>query len=329
MARFPLSLSLVVPVLAAIGLCAQDGPKKEWKFEPLVQVNMVEGPCEVKKPKDDAFELAINEKAYPMGSIFRTPANATCVLTFSFDDSVALAPDTEVMAGTSDKYPQGRLVRLIKGTIRPTLRDDLPLGYFQAELPDLTCTGMGGKSEISIADSGTAERTTQIRTITGRIRAEGLHYTIPLMRAANITQIIGTTDHGFTRVASLAGDYSVELPNGTEIPSIFQLSPKGFVKLWRKHAEEGGRLLVTVLAVSPSGKARNNFTYALGRDCVATGELVEQEKISGDTVTLSMTTMTDFNPDAAPQAQPVPADQPAETVPASDEIAPAVDTPSF
>ena len=242
-------------------------------FDPLVRILNIQGSCEVMNPDVNQFQPAQGNKAYPLGSAFRTSAGSAALLVFSAQETVQLTENTEVVVGAPEKKGEARFVRLLAGKIKTTLRDTLPEGCFSVETPNAGCRNLAGRGDFTLSTDGTVE-TFQAATITGSGRIEGLQYQIPALRAANTVNIQTAPDRSLSRLTSVSGDFPIILETGTETPVTFSMSPKAVVKIWRENAPVGGRSIISTLVVSPTGKARHRFAYAEGRPNLATGELI-------------------------------------------------------
>jgi hypothetical protein len=160
-------------------------PAKPAKlFDPLVRVMNIRGVCEVKNPDVGSFQPVLNNKAYPLGSSFRTGLGGSAVISFSAQESVQLLEGSEMVAACPEKDPDGRLVRIISGKVKTTLRDNLPEGVFGIETPNTICRNVAGRGEITLSSDANTE-TLQIAIITGSTRVEGPQYQVPALRAAN------------------------------------------------------------------------------------------------------------------------------------------------
>ena len=243
-------------------------------FSPLVRVMNIQGVCEVNNPDVGQFAPAQNDKAYPLGTAFRTGLGSSAILVFSAQESVQLLASTEVIAACPDKKPEARIVRLVSGKIKTSLRDTLSEGCFGIETPNASCKNLAGRGEYTLTTEDNTE-TFQAGTITGSARIVGPQYEIPALRAANTANIQTAADHSFSRLTSVSGDFATILQKGAEEPVNFAMSPKAVIKIWRENAPVGGRAIISTLVVSPTGIARHRFAYAEGRPNLATGELIE------------------------------------------------------
>ncbi|HRT30165.1 MAG TPA: hypothetical protein P5527_10260 [Kiritimatiellia bacterium] len=243
-------------------------------FMPMVRLIQVRGKCEALNPDVGSYAPAIENKVYPLGTSFRTGPESLATLVFSGQESVQLASSTEVCVGTPDKQPDNRVLRLVAGTIKTSLRENLPEGSFSVCTPNAVSKNVEGRGEYTLFTDAVTE-TLQIATITGAACIEGSHYHIPALRAANTVNIQTSVDRSFSRLTSVSGDFVIILNKGEEEPVNYGMSPKAVVKIWRENAPVGGRPVIAALVVSPTGIAKHRFAYAEGRSGVATGELVQ------------------------------------------------------
>lgn len=246
-------------------------------FEFLVRVTNVQGACDVNNPDVKQFTAVQNNKAYPLGSVVRTGPGATAIVCLSSQETVQLLENSEVAFVAADKNPNGRVVRLISGKIKTTLRDNLPEGTIGVETANVACKNIVGRGEFSLSADANGE-TFQAATITGSALVEGPQYRISALRAANTVNIQTSVDRSLTRLTSVSGDFAIALESGTEAPVNYGMSPKAVVKIWRQNAAVGGRPVISTLVVSPLGKAVHRFAYAEGQSCLATGELIAAQE---------------------------------------------------
>ncbi len=266
----------------AAAAAQQEAPAKV--FMPMVRLVQVRGTCDAQHPDVGAYSAAIENKVYPLGTRFRTGPQSTAILVFSAQESALLMGNTEVCAEAFDKQPNNRVLRLVAGVVKTSLRENLPEGSFSVSTPNALFKNVEGRGEYSLSADAVTE-TLQIATITGAARIEGPHYHIPALRAANTVNIQTSIDRSFSRLTSVSGDFVIVLSKGEEEPVSYGMSPKAVVKIWRENAPVGGRPVIATLVVSPTGIAKHRFAYAEGRSGVATGELIQpgaEEKAEED-----------------------------------------------
>jgi hypothetical protein len=231
-------------------------------------------------PDVGQFEAAQHNKAYPLGSHFRTAAGSGCFLVFSPEDSAEILEQSEVMVtGISDDNRTCHTlnVKIIQGGMKTTLRDNLKGNVFNINTPNAELKNITGRGEYSLTTEGENE-IFQAATITGAASVKGPHYTIPALQAANTVNILTAPNRSLSRLTSVSGDFAILLHNGTGNPVNYGMSPQAIVKIWREVAPVGGRTIVSTLVVSPTGMARHRFAYVEGREALQTGELVESSE---------------------------------------------------
>lgn len=263
-------------------LIAPVAAQPEIKFASLVRVVNIRGTCEVNNPDIGSFKPARHNKAYPLGSTFRTGPGSSCFLVFSSADNAEIKENSEIIIRGKSKNGltcESLTAQLISGSLKTSLRENLKESTFNINTPNADVKNMTGRGEYTLTKEGGNE-IFNAATITGTSSIEGPQYSIPSLQAANTVNITTSPDRSFSRLTSVSGDFSIILQNGTEEPVNFGMSPKAIVKIWRAIAPVGGRTIVSTLVVSPTGMARHRFAYAEGRKALVTGELVQtQEKV--------------------------------------------------
>lgn len=247
---------------------------KEKIFDILARAVAPRGIAEVNNPDVGSFQPVIGHKAYPLGSSFRTGPGSSVVVNFSFMDGIQLMENTEVIVAADAKNPDARTVKLIRGRLLTFMKDNMPEEMFSVTTPNAICKSLAGRAEITLTTKDGNEEL-QVATITGKLLLEGLQFSIPALCAANTVNVLTATNRSLSRLISEKGDFKVALDNGTDYPVSYDMSPRAVIKIWRENAPVGGRTIVSTLVVGPSGTARHRFVYAVGREALNTGELVD------------------------------------------------------
>ena len=244
-------------------------------FDIMSRAMAPRGIAEVNNPDVGAYQPIASNKAYPLGSSFRTGPGSSVVINFSSTDGVQLMEGTEVVITADEKNSDARMVKLIRGRILTFMKDSMPEEMFSVSTPNAICKSLAGRAEIELSFKDATEEL-RVATITGTLVMEGLQFTISALRAANTVNILTATNRSLSRMMSEKGDFKIVLSNGTANPVSYDMSPHAVVKIWRENAPIGGRTIVSTLVVGPSGTARHRFVYAVGREILSTGELVDQ-----------------------------------------------------
>jgi FecR protein len=274
-----------VPQVGAVADPAATNKPPAKIFDILARVQSPRGIAEVNNPDVGSFQPAIGNKAYPLGSTFRTGPNSSVVINFSNTDGVQLLENTEVVVHTGGTNEAARSVTLVRGQLRTYMKDSMPEEMFSVSTPNAICKSLAGRAEFGLGIKDGNEELS-VATITGSLLIEGLQFKIPTLRAANTVNVLTATNRSLSRLISEKGDFKVVLSTGTEFPVTYDISPRAVIKIWREAAPIGGRTVVSTLVVGPSGTAQHRFVYAVGRDALATGELVDKTVLEQQEKTL-------------------------------------------
>lgn len=292
---------------------------KEKFFDIMSRATTPRGIAEVNNPDVGSYQPIASNKAYPLGSTFRTGSSSSVVINFSFTDGVQLMENTEVVITADEKNSDARMLKLIRGRILTFMKDSIPEEMFSVSTPNAICKSLVGRAEIELSFKDSNEEL-QVATITGTLVLEGLQFTIPALRAANTVNVLTATNRSLSRMISEKGDFKIALSNGTAYPVSYDMSPHAVVKIWRENAPVGGRTIVSTLVVGPSGTARHRFVYAIGREILSTGELVDQTILEQQEKTLRTLGGT-------LAGQPPANDQQQRTPPSAEDKKPAEQKP--
>ncbi|MEI7945171.1 MAG: FecR domain-containing protein [bacterium] len=314
--------AVTAPAVADQSALSQAVPATKPKgkiFDIMSRAMTPRGIAEINNPDVGSFQPIYSNKAYPLGSSFRTGSDSSVVINFSATDGVQLMEDTEVVIVADEKNPDARMLKLIRGRLLTFMKDNMPEEMFSVSTPNAICKSLAGRAEIELSFKDGNEEL-QVATITGTLVIEGLQFTIPALRAANTVNILTATNRSLSRMMSEKGDFKIVLSNGTDNPVSYDMSPHAVVKIWRENAPVGGRTIVSTLVVGPSGTARHRFVYAIGRAILSTGELVDQTILEQQEKTLRTLGGT-------LAGQPPTNGQRQQTPPPAEEKKPADQTP--
>jgi hypothetical protein len=270
--------AVTVPAVAdqsALSPAVSAAKPKGKIFDIMSRAMAPRGIAEVNNPDVGAYQPIASNKAYPLGSSFRTGPDSSVVINFSFTDGVQVMENTEVIITSDEKNPDARMAKIIRGRILTFMKDSMPEEMFSVSTPNAICKSLAGRADIELSFKDANEEL-RVATITGTLVIEGLQFTIPALRAANTVNILTATNRSLSRMMSEKGDFKIVLSNGTAYPVSYDMSPHAVAKIWRENAPVGGRTIVSTLVVGPSGTARHRFVYAVGREILSTGELVDQ-----------------------------------------------------
>lgn len=268
-------------------------------FDPLFRVVDIVGPCQVRKPGETAFENATRGRAYPYGTVVRTPKKSSLTVVLSTEDTIQVGPETVVTPAHSATGGVGKALLLEAGKLIAFTSVDNPPDALTVETPVAQCSGLSGRCEIVLMPAPDAFILTAVASSGGAMSLSGPQFTLPKLRAGYSVRIMTTRDQSLTRILNTLGDYTVLIDKGTSQPEPIQTTTRATIRIWREHAPIGGRPIVSVVATGADGKGRECFAFAVGQPLVASS------------------TSLDWNVDDAAATNEVPtAESPAEAKPA-------------
>lgn len=254
---------------------------------PLFQLMNVDGSCEVKRPDADAFEPAVNRKAYPFGTAVRTSAEGRAMVLFAPPSSETPSASALLKAATDaviDRDPaaiSNGVLRLQTGRVEVFAEADTPAHALTIETPYYRVSGFTGRAEITSAPaSATPElHATRIAVAKGRVTVTGDQFAFTDLRAGSAFAIDTTADRGLTRITGETGETVITLENGTDEPLAFAARPRSIIKIWREFAPIGSRQIVAVFAVGPDGKRPECYAFAVGQPGMVSSESLAEETL--------------------------------------------------
>jgi hypothetical protein len=277
---------------------------------PLFQLTRVQGACHVKRPGGTAFESAVDNKAYPFGTVVQTGTDGAATIAFTGtaadrDLSAALGANAEAIVDRASDAPANRIITLRAGEVQVLAAGEIPAQTLAVVTPDYAVSGFTGRAVVTILNATDDLISTRVSVVKGSVTIDGNQFAMARAEAGCAFRIETGGDRSFTRIAAEAGEAVIALDNGTPAPLSFKALPRAIVKIWREYAPVGGRLVVAVFAVEPDGKQSACYAFSAGREGLLTVDAQEVEPASKS-----------VNPaDATP---PAPPQTPADATPAPD-----------
>jgi hypothetical protein len=241
----------------------------------------------VKLPRQAEFKPAKEGKFYPNGASFRVSSSEAEPVVFEFGPEALVKVSGNAEFGTRE-VPMGgntRTVTMVSGQISVSLPRTMPTGLFTVAYPNFTVKDLAGESSHELVPSGDGDEAV-VHVITGMLAIEGSHYNVARMSAADRVRIRTTGESLFTSLRGESGDYKVTLDQGVTVyrdpiagtekdqarKLDYSLTPQCASKIFRKRAQIGGRMEVSVMTFDPAGEIRNRYTFAEGTSKVNFGE---------------------------------------------------------
>lgn len=254
------------------------------------------GNVDVRLPGEDWKPIEEN-RYYPLGSSFRcgpvrnNPRPSSALFALGAEPRLSISNSAEFATIESPIGDETRTVRLVRGEISLRLPPTFTNDVFRVAADGFICKNVNGESRFDrtpLADGESVE----VRVVTGSMRMEGLHFKIPVMRAAN--SLVARTLNGnlFTSLRGTGGIFIVSLDQGTErvldtatgenkdvLKTLeYEFSPRNIIKIHRTRIPESERFIVCTMTFDSSGTLKNRCAFAEERYNINTGELVVQQK---------------------------------------------------
>lgn len=281
-------------------LAPQPAAKPERSFLPLMRCLRAEGQVQVLKPRTEAWVDVEEGRLYPLGSTIRVNGavgvSPEAVFEFGEKATIRVTGAAEFATREIELGSSARTVVLKSGAVDIKLPLTLKEGAFSVTAPFFTASNLAGESQFDYKPLSDGDETL-VRCVTGTLTLQGRHYKIAKMRAADQIRIRTTGDDLFTSLLGEIGDCKVTLDQGIErkkevgdngamiekeVPRTleFGLFPQYEVKIFRRTAEVGGRMIVSMMTFDQAGEMKNRCAFAEGLAIVNSGELVVATKIS-------------------------------------------------
>jgi hypothetical protein len=252
---------------------------------PLFQLTRVQGACHVKRPGGTAFESAVDNKAYPFGTVVQTGTDGAATIAFTGtaadrDLSAALGANAEAIVDRASDAPANRIITLRAGEVQVLAAGEIPAQTLAVVTPDYAVSGFTGRAVVTILNATDDLISTRVSVVKGSVTIDGNQFAMARAEAGCAFLIETGGDRSFTRIAAEAGEAVIALDNGTPAPLSFKALPRAIVKIWREYAPVGGRLVVAVFAVEPDGKQSACYAFSAGREGLLTVDAQEVEPAS-------------------------------------------------
>lgn len=262
--------SLIIAVALLAGIASANS------FGNLFKILNPVGDCKVKRPGETEFSPAIKGKAYPLGSSVSCGMLSSATLQFSEVDAVHLFADTVITPSANKKRAGGICLDFENGSLTTRFNPNCTNDEFIINTSVGTCLSMTGNNKISLVSLPDAD-TIEMRAEKGScMRFIGPQFIVPKLQNGCGVSVTTQNDKSFTRITDLLGDF-VALINGTDEinPNVenegsdyirtVKLTTGCVIKIWRENAPVGGRVIVSALAMSPSGEVFTHYSQAVGR----------------------------------------------------------------
>lgn len=291
---------LIAALLSTVSVAAPAEEKTASPFYTLPLCARVDGLVEVRMPNSAQWIEAEEGLHYPLGSAYRTKLGGEAKIAFGEHAVVTISGDASFETRSQPLGQKGRTIAPTSGTIEVSMPTSLEQGLFQVTTPALTVRDTAGNSRFEYKPTNDGFDLT-VRCVTGTLSAEGRHFKIPQMRAADEFRMRSSHDNLVTLLYGKSGDYIINLDRGligqptfTEEGAIkyvyaqqflaWHLSVGTRVQINRvKVSDSADRLGVSVITFNTVGTIKNHYAFTETRYENNTGELVAAPTEEEDT----------------------------------------------
>ncbi len=273
-------------LVTAVVLAACCGNVTGEIFDPLFKVTSVVGDVKVFRPGSDAPEKVLEAHAYPYGSRLvvskwdgkaRT-AKPELNFSLSADHKFKLAEgsDLAIINGEGDDSQKmifdlasGKLKTFISvSTVKTGGAGDAlieaGINAIIVKTPLADCFKLTERNEIGVDYDG-KNYSIFFATESGTMEVSGPQFKINSMRRNAAVEIFGNKD--YTRITNVAGEFLGVIEKGIDATEVVSFKLRCVVKIWRRYAEIGGKMAVSVMTAYPDGTI-NSYAYLHGEKAV-------------------------------------------------------------
>jgi len=230
-------------------------------FEPMFQVSACDGQVLVRVPGSESFVDAELNKACPFGTVIKAGAKGSGTLLLSEGNQLQVAANTACTLGQSQLDPTVKTLSLDSGNVGVALDENFSEGNgFHVLTVVATCEAMGGKFSADVQSESDMDVAT-FSVETGKIKITGPNFSGPLMDNGDILTVSTAKDKTYTLLECVEGEWEVEVKDADGNPKLVQMKKGSIVKIWRRTAESGKTLIVTILITAPDGSLEEAITY--------------------------------------------------------------------
>lgn len=285
-------------------------------FEPLFMVTKVVGEVRIEKP-NGATDVVRKDHAYPYGSRLLVPTQVTeaeakaaaaegakpedpqVFVQFARDFTFRIGPGSDVRIldqSTGEGEDRQELVVLdlalgsvdtritaaVKkngGTLDEKAEKNLSAAIVRTPVAD--CTRLAERNTITVArDPANPDYyDCFFYSSGGFMEIHGPQFDLDRLKRATRVHIGGNQD--FTSITPESGEFTGTLEKGADNNEKVFFRTRCVAKIWRRHAEVGGRLVVAVMVSYPDGQ-RRTYQYLEGQTGIDAGSGPTTELGGGD-----------------------------------------------
>ncbi len=311
---------ILTGVACAVALGLFGGTLSAAPFEPLFQLQGLDGKVMVQAPGSGNMVKAEENRAYPYGTRVQTDKRGSVVILLSEGNTVTLAASTTVKLDENATDKTRKILVVDSGSVDIKLDTEFHQSNgFDVITPVAVCKAIG--CEFNVATRSEPEiDVTSFAMTEGTVAASGPDFKVPAMDADDELTVTTAKDGSFSRLEIEKGEVDIEIRNTDGTPKVKTMSEGGLLKMWRRTSEAGGKRIVTILVTTPDGTLEEAITYT--EDIVA----VAAATTGAAAAALKATDAPEAKPES--KAKPQDEEEPvtAEAAPPKGDMPPADET---
>ncbi len=291
--------------LAAAALLCGAAPARAAIFEPLFMVTKVVGEVRIEKP-NGTTDVVRKDHAYPYGSRLVVPTEISeaeaqaasaagaqpeepqVFVKFARDFTFRIGPGSDVRildetTGDGDEVQELKVLDLALGTVDTRItaavkktggaldeKVEKNLSAAIVRTPVAECTRLAERNKIQVEKDpeNPGYYNCFFESTGGWMEIHGPQFDLDRLKRATRVRIGGNMD--FTSITPESGEFTGTFEKGADNNEKVFFRTRCVAKIWRRHAQVGGRLVVAVMISYPDGQ-RKTYQYLEGQTGVDAG----------------------------------------------------------
>ena len=262
-----------------------------------IRCTMASGTVLVRKPGEKEWVAVEAGRHYRLGSSFRcetkekNPRVSSAEFALGEEPRIVISNNTEFATAPATIDDPKRMISLVEGRLCARFPPISTNDTFKLATGGFSCKNITGEAWFDTKRQPDGERTT-VRVASGTLTLDGLHFSVPEMKASNQFTIRTLEDGPFTSIRGEGGIFKIRISQGVERlldtstgemkdePRFldFEMSPRAVVKIHRNRIPETERFIVCTMTFDAAGNLKNRCAFADEKWNINTGEMVVQDK---------------------------------------------------
>ncbi len=292
-------------LLAAAVLLCGAASSRAAIFEPLFMVTKVVGEVRIEKP-NGTTDVVRKDHAYPFGSRLIVPTQVTEAeakaaaaegakpedpqvyvrLARDFTFRIGAGSDVKILdetTGDGDEVQELKVFDLAEGSVDTRIsaavkknggtldeKAEKNLSAVIVRTPVAECTRLAERNKIQVAKDPETPGyfNCYFESSGGWMEIHGPQFDLDRLKRATRVRIDGNME--FTSITPESGEFTGTFEKGADNNEKVFFRTRCVAKVWRSHAQVGGRLVVAVMVSYPDGQ-KKNYAYLEGQTGVDAG----------------------------------------------------------